>query len=91
MSKRRWTGWDCIQMRQKCKQFLGMDGLEIMEEPRLVVLLNSPPLSIPKLVEVMEMRHEEYKETDMTLKDLILQRYGDNAFKFVLEYSGGTA
>ena len=91
MSKRRWTGWDCIQMRQKCKQFLGMDGLEIMENPQWVLLLNNPPLSISKLVEVMEMRHKEYMETDLTLKELIVKQYGEDAFRFVLEYSGGSA
>ena len=75
-------------MRRKCRQYLGMDGMEIMERPEWVVLMNCPPLSVPRLVEAMEERHREYKETDLTLQELITSRYGDAAFQFVLEYAG---
>jgi len=37
------------------------------------------------------MRHKEYMETDLTLKELIVKQYGEDAFRFVLEYSGGNA
>lgn len=86
--KKRWTAWDCRQMRMKCRQYLMMDGMEIMENTEWVLLLNCPPLSIPRLVEKMEIKYPEYKNTDMTLQELIISKYGEKALDFILEYAG---
>lgn len=89
--ERRWALPDIERMIKFAWKYLKIDRYNcknIFQDFRLIYILNYPPICISKLCDIMEIRHEEFRKTDITLKDLIIKHYGEEAFNFVLEYAG---